>query len=68
MSRKNMFNINASKDDSTYECYEFLIRKLDEKMTAEKKKIDGELNRHISKMLNVGVKAPKLYLHALLCV
>ena len=53
MLRKNMFNMNASSEDSNYECDELLIRKLDEKMAAEKKKIDGELNRHISKMLNV---------------
>ena len=49
--RINIFSMNTSIDDSTYECDEFLIRKLDDKMASEKKKMDAELNRHISKML-----------------
>ena len=53
--RRNIFSMNTSIDDSTYECDEFLIRKLDDKMASEKKKMDAELNRHISKMLMGGI-------------
>ena len=53
MVRTNMFIMNASADDARYECDELLIRQLDEKMAEEKKKVDTELNRHITKMFDV---------------
>ena len=53
MPRKNMFEMNVSTDDTSYECDELLIRQLDARMAEEKKKIDGKLNRHINKMFDV---------------